>query len=96
MKVMVQIMPNLKIDMSRFDELKAMSLEKLIEFRDWECQKHDRPSGLSDDMFNLWIGRKTGDWLKKDESNRTPISEVEKKYIAYLEAVNKPSKDLPF
>jgi len=47
-------------------------------------------------MFNLWIGRKTGDWLKKDESNRTPISEVEKKYIAYLEAVNKPSKDLPF
>ena len=93
---MVQIMPNLQIDMCRFDELKAMSLEELIRFRDWECQKHGRPSGLSDDMFNLWIGRKTGDWLKKDESNRTPISEVEKKYIAYLEAVNNPSKDLPF
>ena len=77
-------MPNLKIDMSRFDELKAMSLEKLIDFRDWECQKHDRPSGLSDDMFK-----------------------VEKKYIAYLEEVNKPeprgsinphlaSEDVPF
>ena len=67
----------LEIEMHYFNDLKNMSLEDLLELRD-----EPRPSGVGDDELNLWIGRKTGNYLDKNPC----ISEIETTFMAYQSA----------
>ena len=81
-------MAKLEIDMYYFDSLKDSSLEELIELRD-----NPRPCGVEDDEINLWIGRKSGDWITRKDSY---ISKKERTYLDYLKEEHIPSEDVPF
>lgn len=68
----------LRIKLNDFDELSEMSLEQLIAHRDRNFKNHLDISlnNVSQDEFNLWIGRKVNHLGKTWDMNNRTLFEV--------------------
>lgn len=84
----------LRIRLNNFDELSRMTLEELIAYRDRDFKEHLDRGGLDDvtqDEWNLWIGRKITHKGKTWDMNKRTLFEVSylelmENFIVYREA----------
>ena len=76
---------HLRIRLSNFEELSRMSLEELIAHRDRDFKEHlDRSlDDVTQDEWNLWIGRKVMHKNKTWDMNKRTVYEVS--YLEFLD-----------